>query len=170
MKHEPPVGPAPAKVLGRRPTGRSPIPRTGSHLLFGDMSDGTKVGEKTLFWCTVLTLVGSFAFLSSVIIGVLLVAIPFGFSEVVSSPHLIIRIVLAFSSTIGLLIGFIALLRRFRWARAVLLPSSICLLVAFSMVTVGRRTQPLLWWPIVFLGIAEVILALLGPRLAYLAD
>ncbi len=73
-------------------------------------------------------------------------------------------------STIGLVVGFVALLSHLRWARAVLFLSSIYIPVGFSILTIRGFTPPVVFWPLFLLGFVEVVSALLGPRLTFLEE
>ena len=146
--------------IGEQPTTQALCNReTKSRLQFNHMSQQTRAGELIFFWCTVLTMTGSLGALLFELVAFLGIGyeVPF-----------LILLVSTLLSTIGLVVGTIGLISRRRWARAVLLLSSIYLPVFFSILAARGFTPPLIWWPLCFLGFIEAVLALLGPRLSFL--
>jgi hypothetical protein len=69
-----------------------------------------------------------------------------------------------FLSTVGLIAGSFALKLHLRWAPATLLCSSLYIPVAFVGLTMHGFTPPHLWWPLLPLSIAEIVLCAIGLR------
>ena len=93
-----------------------------------------------LLWCAVLTTLGSIA--ASLMEWIILLGLGWG------EPSFDILLVLTLLSTLGLLIGTLALLNHRRWTKTFLLLSSIYVPVAFTILTVRDFTPPLGWWPL----------------------
>ncbi|MDR3724201.1 MAG: hypothetical protein P4K83_06900 [Terracidiphilus sp.] len=69
-----------------------------------------------------------------------------------------------FLSTVGLIAGSVALKQQLWWAPAMLLCSSFYVPVAFVGLTMHGFTPPHLWWPLLPLSIAEIVLCAIGLR------
>jgi hypothetical protein len=122
------------------------------------MSPQTRVGELIFFWWSVLTMMGSLCISLFEVVAFLGI----GYEE----PFLIL-LMFTLLSTIGLVVGCVALLSHLRWARAVLLLSSIYIPVTFFILTARGPRPPVAFLPFFLLGFVEIVLALLGPRLTF---
>jgi len=119
------------------------------------------VGELIFFWWSVLTTIGS---LCISLLGVV-AFLGIGYEE----PFLILLMFILLS-TIGLVAGCVALLSHRRWARAVLLLSSIYMPATFFILTARGSSPPVAFLPFLLLGFIEIVLALLGPRLTFVEE